>query len=112
MGGAGSGTEGAASRGKEWLLTRFLDPNRLTPSHAVVEAVETVPAGSLLGVIENETPAGVTLRRPYGERVALPRKAIRSITRLEVSAMPEGLEVGLTSEDVADLLEWLAATPK
>lgn len=108
----GPDLEGAAGRGKEWLLTRFLDPNRLTPLRAVVEAVATVSAGSLLGVVENETSAGITLRRPYGERVALPRKAIRSITRLEVSAMPDGLEAGLTPEDIADLLEWLAAAPK
>jgi putative heme-binding domain-containing protein len=104
----GPDLEGAAVRGKEWLLTHLVEPNRVVPPRGHAAVVETAHLGRLLGLVEHETPAGVHLLRPFDGRVALPRVAIRSVTRLEMSAMPEGLDAGLTAQAVADLLEWLA----
>jgi putative heme-binding domain-containing protein len=94
------------------VLARFVNPNRLISPRALVRVVETRHLGNLLGTIENETPAGINLRRADGELVALPRSAIGSVTSLEISAMPEGLEAGLSPQGVADLLEYLAAIPR
>ena len=74
--------------------------------------IETRHLGSVLGVIEHETQAGVVLRQPFSGRIALPRSAILNIASLNASAMPEGLETNLPPQTVADLLEFLSPTVK
>lgn len=106
----GPDLESAAARGKEGLLARWVNPNGLA-SQSPLRIVETTHAGFALGVIENESPHGANVRRAHGERLGLPRPAIRSITSLEISAMPEGLDAGLSPQGVADLLEYLTAPP-
>jgi putative heme-binding domain-containing protein len=109
----GPDLESTTGLGKEWMLTRFVNPSQHISPQAWVRIVETRHLGHLLGTLENETPAGINLRRFDGsERIALPRSALGSVTSLDISAMPEGLEAGLSLQSVADLLEYLAATPK
>lgn len=108
----GPDLESAAVRGKEWLLTHLADPNRVVPAARQAVVIETAHVGSVLGSVEHETPAGLHLERPSDGRMRLPRRAIGSGMRLEVSAMPENLEAGLSPEAVADLLEWLAPAPR
>ncbi len=103
----GPDLESAASRGKDWLLTQFVDPNRLISPNGQWYAIESRHLGSVLGVIENETPAGIVLRQPLGGQLLLPRVAVMPVTSLEISAMPEGLEKDLAPQAVADLLEYL-----
>jgi putative heme-binding domain-containing protein len=50
----------------------------------------------------------VTVRQGYGVEVVVPRAEIKRIKSQEQSLMPEGLEEGLTTQGVADLLEFLA----
>ena len=105
----GPDLEPCARRGKEWLVTHIIDPNRTVSRDGTSYVVETSDPGSLLGVVEDENATGVTLRRPRGERLSLPRIAISSVRRQEMSAMPEGLEEGLAPQALADLLEHLLA---
>jgi putative heme-binding domain-containing protein len=56
----------------------------------------------------DETQNSVTLRPPFGEAVVVPRTNIVSIRGLEQSTMPEGLEDGLSLQDMADLLQFVA----
>ena len=59
-----------------------------------------------------ETATSVTLRQAGGAEAMVLRSNIQSIQNQGQSAMPEGLEAGLTPQDMANLLEYVAtATP-
>ena len=47
------------------------------------------------------------LRRALGEEETILRKDVKSMSETSLSMMPEGLEQGLTEQDVADLLEFI-----
>jgi hypothetical protein len=54
-----------------------------------------------------ENPAGLWIFTSDGQTMALPRATVRSLSSLQRSAMPEGLQTGLTFSQMADLLEYL-----
>jgi putative membrane-bound dehydrogenase-like protein len=95
--------------GKEKMLVSVLDPNReLLPQYVAYE-VETREDETLLGLIANETAASVTVREAYGRETVVPRSNIRRLVSQKQSLMPEGLEAGLTPQDLANLLEFIVA---
>jgi len=47
------------------------------------------------------------VRQAYGKEDIVPRSQIRKMRSQGQSLMPEGLEVGLTPQDLADLLEYI-----
>ena len=63
---------------------------------------------SYIGLIANETATSVTLRQAGGAETVVLRANIQSIQSQGQSAMPEGLEAGLTPQDMANLLEHIA----
>jgi len=69
--------------------------------------IETKSGESFSGLIASETPSGVTLRGPNGTETVVLRSHITRLQPSGQSLMPEGLEVGLTPQDLADLLEYL-----
>ena len=97
----------ARTGGREKLLASMIDPNREVMPQFMAYAVETKDGEGLLGMLENETATAVTLRLPGGIRKTLPRSAIASLKSQQQSLMPEGLESGLTAQDLADLMEFI-----
>jgi len=93
--------------GKETLLVNILDPNREVAPKYLNYTIETKSGESFSGLIASETPSGVTLRGPNGTETALLRSQIARLQPSGQSLMPEGLEIGLTPQDLADLLEYL-----
>ncbi|MST01272.1 MAG: hypothetical protein EXS29_08190 [Pedosphaera sp.] len=69
--------------------------------------VETKDDESLVALIVNETTTHVTLRMANGIEKTLPRVAIRGMKSSGQSLMSEGLEVGLTPAQFADLIEFI-----
>ena len=67
---------------------------------------------TLIGLVTEESPAAVTLEQPDGLRTVWPRTNIGTIETQPWSFMPEGLEEGLTPQDMADLLEYIATGTK
>jgi putative heme-binding domain-containing protein len=65
---------------------------------------------SLTGLIQNESENSVTVRPPFGATQTLPRSRVARLQALERSMMPDGLEEGLSLQDMADLLEFIAGT--
>jgi putative heme-binding domain-containing protein len=61
----------------------------------------------LNGVIAGETADSVTLRREEGQQDTIPRADIEELRATGKSIMPDGLEQKLTSDQLADLLEFL-----
>jgi putative heme-binding domain-containing protein len=95
------------ANGKEKLLISILDPNREVAPNFLNYVVETKTGDTLTGIIANESAAGITLRRANGDESALVRDHIGRIKSLDQSLMPEGLESGLSHQDMADLLEYI-----
>ena len=93
--------------GKETLLVNILDPNREVAPGYLSHTVETKSGESLSGLIVNESPSSITLRGPNGAETIVMRSQIAGLQASDQSLMPEGLEVGLTPQDMADLLEYI-----
>lgn len=98
-----------ASRDPEALLTNVLDPNRYVPPQYVQYVVRTRDGRILDGMIAAETATSITLRRQEGAQDVVLRKDIDRLKSTGKSVMPEGLEKGLTPQDMADLLAYLGS---
>jgi len=101
----GPDLESVRAAGKEMLLGNIIDPNREVPPRFA--AYEITPKGGgepLTGVLANDAPNGVTLRQANGADAFIPRADIQAMKPTGHSLMPEGLEAGLTPEEMASLL--------
>ena len=105
----GPDLSGARSGGKEKLLVNILDPNREIPPNYFGYIVETREGDSYAGLIVNETANSVTVRPPLGTEVVVPRLRIANMQASRLSLMPEGLEEGLSEQDLADLVDFIFA---
>jgi putative membrane-bound dehydrogenase-like protein len=103
------------STGREKLLVSILDPNREVAPQYVSYVVETREGDSFVGLVVNETSSSVTVRQAYSKEDVIQRSQIASMRSQAQSLMPEGLEAGLTQQDMANLLEYIEtanAAPK
>ncbi|MCX6927656.1 MAG: c-type cytochrome, partial [Verrucomicrobia bacterium] len=110
------GPEPASVRtyGREKVLTEILEPNADVRRDYLAYAVETGQGESLVGLLRDENPTTITVQRLKGGPVVLPRANIQYLQAQSWSFMPEGLEEGLSLQDVADLLAYILgpkATP-
>ncbi len=94
--------------GKEKNLLNILDPNREVAPQYVAYEIESKEGESILGVIASETATSLTLRQAFGKDTVLLRSTIKAMRSQGQSLMPEGLEAGLNSQALADLLEFIA----
>lgn len=91
----------------ESLLVDILDPNRIVSPNYVTYTISTLRGETFSGVIAQETDTSITLKTPGGEERQLLRSTIKSLSSQQRSLMPEGLEVGISENEMADLLEFL-----
>jgi putative membrane-bound dehydrogenase-like protein len=103
----GPDLESVVTGGKEKILTHFIDPNREVAPQFAAYTVELKDGATLAGIVASETPNQVILREPLGKETTLAREKIARLQTTGRSPMPEGLEAGLSSADVAGLLEFL-----
>ncbi len=99
----------SAAAGREKLLGNILDPSREITAGFSTVTVETKGGETLTGIAVAENDGAVTLRMPGGPLRVLARVEISSLDHSARSLMPEGLEAGLSPQDMADLLEFLSA---
>jgi putative membrane-bound dehydrogenase-like protein len=97
------------SAGKEKTLANILDPNREVAPNYIAFEIETKDGESTIGIIANETTSTITVAQAYGRKEVIPRVNMKSMRSLSQSLMPEGLEQGLTKQDLANLLEYIVA---
>ncbi len=94
-------------RPKKFFLAKILDPNlNIAPGYETY-VIETRSGATVSGVIAQESPTSVTLRREEGEEETLLRSNIATLRVSSVSNMPEGLEEDIDPAAMADLLEYL-----
>ncbi|HEV8291107.1 MAG TPA: PVC-type heme-binding CxxCH protein [Tepidisphaeraceae bacterium] len=94
-------------RSPDTLLVSILDPNRDVKANFVNYLLVTRDGDDLSGCIVNETPTGITMRRAGGLEDTILRKNIKSLRSTGLSLMPDGMETGITQQQMADLLAYL-----
>jgi putative membrane-bound dehydrogenase-like protein len=90
-----------------YLLTAIVDPNAAVEGRFVAYQVETSDGDTHVGLLTDENAASLTLIQPNGLRQMIRRNDIKSLSTTKLSLMPEGLEQGLTPQDLADLIAFV-----
>ncbi len=108
----GPDLDGARALGREKLLFAILEPGVRTRPGQTAQVLRAAGGECYVGLVENANPLTVTLVSPGGVRWVFPRINLQSVTPQAWSVMPEGLETGLTPQDMANLLGYLVATPR
>ena len=93
---------------REDLLESILEPSRrIEPKYAAYVA-QTVDGRSLTGLIAKRDENGVVLRDGQNKEIILAAKDLEALQPARISLMPDGQLGGLTAQEAADLLEYLA----
>jgi putative membrane-bound dehydrogenase-like protein len=95
------------TKGREALLTAILEPHKEVASQFIAYTVNTKDGQTLAGIITNDTASSMTIRMMGGIEKTLQRSEIKGSSSSGQSLMPEGLETGMTVEDMADLLSYI-----
>ena len=103
------GADLAAVREKdpEWFLPALFDPSRAMDARYVSYTAVTRDGNAFSGFLSAESAQSITLVGPTGEPRVILRANLELLSSSGKSAMPEGLEEGLSLEDVADLIAFL-----
>jgi putative heme-binding domain-containing protein len=94
---------------REGLLIDILDPSREVDPRYINYLVTTKAGRAFTGMIAAETASSVTLRRAEKAEDTILRSDIEEIQATAKSVMPEGLEMQLNKQDVADVIAYLQA---
>jgi putative membrane-bound dehydrogenase-like protein len=91
------------------LLANILDPSAdIQPGYHAYNCV-LKNGEELYGLIASETAPSIVLKSSDGSKRTILRQDIASLRSTNLSLMPDGLETGLTKQDVADLISFLRA---
>ena len=85
----------------------ILDPNAAIEPRFINYQIETKDGRSLSGVVKAESSTSLTLAQGGGLEEKILRSDIAEIRASNLSLMPEGLEQGMTPQDLADLIAYL-----
>ena len=97
--------------GREKVLSAVLEPNAEVRHDYLTYVVETAQGEPLIGLLRDENPTTITLQGSKGRPLVVPRDNIQYLQAQPWSLMPEGLEAGLTPQNMADLLEYVITVP-
>jgi putative heme-binding domain-containing protein len=89
------------------LLTQILDPSASIVAGYEEYVVETTDGRTVTGILAEDSATSVTLRRKEGHQDTVFRSNIARMRTSTVSAMPEGHEREINSQQMSDLLEYL-----
>ncbi|MCG2459488.1 HEAT repeat domain-containing protein [Flavobacteriaceae bacterium F89] len=92
---------------KEDIMANILDPNLSIAAGFDLWNVELNTGESIQGIIKSETPTAITLVNSGKTDRTINRQEIKSLTTVNVSAMPSGLEKNIDQQQMADLLSFL-----
>lgn len=96
-----------ARKSKETLMHDILDPNAAADPKYINHRLETRSGVVHMGIVAAETDQQVTIKKMGGENVVIKKDEIKSFRSLGTSLMMEGLESGMTHQELADLLAFL-----
>ena len=94
-------------RSREGLLASIIDPSRqVDPKYIAYTAVFN-DGRAMVGIIGSESGESLQIKVPGAGDQSINRSQLKSLTSLDQSLMPNGLEAGLTPKNMADLLQFL-----
>jgi putative membrane-bound dehydrogenase-like protein len=97
---------GAQRTNLDYVLENVLDPSAIVPREFRISVFSLADGRLLSGVIQRETPDGLTVRTT-NETVVVPKADIESQKATAQSIMPEGVFDALTPDEVRDLIAYL-----
>jgi putative heme-binding domain-containing protein len=97
------------NKSREQLLLDILDPSREVDPRYVNYQVTDKAGRTFTGMIAAETASSITLRRAEKAEDVLLRGNLDTIEATAKSLMPEGLEMQLSKQDLADVIAYLQA---
>jgi putative heme-binding domain-containing protein len=95
------------TKGREGIFTAILDPNKEVAPQYIAYTVNTKDGQTLAGIITNDSANSMTLKMMGGGEMNIPRSNIKGSASTGASLMPEGIESGMSIQDMADLLEFI-----
>ncbi len=95
------------TRGRDGLLAAILDPHKEVAPQYIAYEVNTKDGNAYLGMITRDDATSLALKIMGGAEVAIPRANVKGSSSSGKSLMPEGLEAGMTVQDMADLLTFI-----
>jgi putative heme-binding domain-containing protein len=99
------------TKGREALLAAILDPHKEVASQFIAYTFQTKDGQTLSGLISEDEAESVTLKMMGGAVASLARANIQGSSSAGLSLMPEGLEAGMSVQDMADLLTFIEELP-
>jgi putative membrane-bound dehydrogenase-like protein len=98
--------------GKEELLRSIINPNAAIGYNFRTTVVATTDGRTISGILIEEAPDRLTLKKADGERVTIKTGEIDEKTTSDVSLMPQGLAQSMTDRELIDLLAYLSSLRK
>lgn len=98
-----------AGKSVDAMVIGILDPNQALDVTFTAYSVETTDGREFLGIMTAETPNSVTIRSSGGLEETVLRREIRQLASSGLSLMPEGFEVTLKPQDIADLIAYITS---
>ena len=92
----------------DYVLGNVLDPSAAVAKDYTLTTVATADGRTIAGILREQTDRTITLQTA-NERIVLPREDVEAIKPSNLSMMPEGLFDRLTTDEVRDLVAYLAS---
>jgi len=106
----GPNLAGAKIKGRKSILESILEPSAEVRPGYETDVLKTKAGEIVIGLANEGNLTTVTVRQPEGNQAVWPRDNIESSQPQTWSLMPDGLEDGLTEQDMADLLDFVMTT--
>ncbi|MCW9706057.1 PVC-type heme-binding CxxCH protein [Fodinibius salsisoli] len=94
---------------KEGLYDAILNPNSGISFGYEGYILEFNDGAKAAGIIQSETASEVVLITPGGNTTTYKKSEIASRTQMNQSLMPDGLEAGMSEQELIDLVEYLSS---
>ena len=94
-------------RSSEGLLASILDPSRQVDPKYLAYTAQFKDGRAIVGIITSGSGDSLKMNVPGVGVQAVNRSTLKSLTSLNQSLMPDGLELQLTHQSMADLIQFL-----
>jgi putative heme-binding domain-containing protein len=103
----GPNITGANRTDLNYLLETIVDPNAVIPNDYQSSTLETKDDRVMTGIVKSQDENSVTIVTA-NETVTIPRNEIASLSKSQLSMMPDGLLDALSEQEVRDLIYYLS----
>jgi putative heme-binding domain-containing protein len=105
-------TEIGSKYPKDGMLKSIVYPSAGISFNSEGYEISLKDGSTLTGIISSKTETDIDLKYPGGSKQQIKTSDVKSIKQLKVSMMPEGLHESMSTQDLANLLEYLNGLKK